>query len=253
MVAEMLIKPNEGAALKSWSKRIVQCAIFCLAFVLGFGVSTSWGAATHSLRKANHTAVDGVRADIEGNLFYAPSNACVIYAVYMVDEQGTNHHLESGLVRCGSSASSGIMGTCPSGHAFAERWDGTGSGFFCNPGGNFDNNVKYSSYIRRGTSGDWTPTAYILGAEISQSGFNPADTTRAIAWGEVTSGASSTTCPTGNARGTFYAWKRLVYSGGVGSWGIVTNSTDHAYNVGVSGAPCWAIESVTWDGEFSVY
>lgn len=232
--------------------RLVQLAIFAAAFTLGLGVSAAWaGSYTHSYRQGDHNAIDGVRAVIRGDAFYAPSDACVIYAIVMHDQEGNQHQLEAGLVRCGSSVpAGGIDGTCPDGYSFAERW--TGTSFFCNPGDNFDNDLDYTAFIRRGSASDIVPTAYVYGAQISQTGFNTDNVTKALAWGEVTSGTASTTCPTGNAAGEFKGWKKLLYSGGSGTWSVISASSTGWDQTGVSGAPCWTIGSVDGTGDFSV-
>lgn len=165
----------------------------------------------------------------------------MLYGILIHDSEGTRHHIEVGLVRCDNAS---IDGTCPGGRAFAERYNG--NSYFCNPGADFNNDILYFGEVERSSGSDISPTGTIWGTSITQTGFYTTDTTKAYAWGEVTGGGN---CPTGNARGYFDGWERLLI--GNGGWDYVNNSEIYHYATGISSAPCWGV-SGTVSGDFNV-
>jgi hypothetical protein len=176
--------------------------------------------------------VDGSYAQVIGNSFDETADQCVIYSVLSYDSTAPRQ-LESGLVRCSSPAT--IDGSCPGGHTFVERWDG--SNYRCVSGYSFTNGTEYDATTYRNSGTQFLGS--INGASNGQSGFGANDNIQGYAWGEASGGS---TCPS-PASGNFTTWQRYVF--GVG-WSDVTGSSIFRGVLGnMSGTPCWPTVSAT--------
>jgi hypothetical protein len=191
-------------------------------------------------RFSNAHNVDGTYTRLQGHTFDPRSGQCVLYSVLTFDST-SSRQVESGIVKCLGTS---IDGTCPSGYAFVERFNG--SAYFCTPGYSFDPIYQYDATTYRSSSTSTTFTGQINGASLSQSGFGLSDNITGYAWGEATGGSA---CPALNS-GSFVDWEKFDYSVG---WTYITTSTVYRRSSSMSGAPCWnTITSTGTKGNFDV-
>lgn len=220
-------------------RRIV---VMLSGFLAGCGLAAAaWAGYDQEGRQSASTDVDESSVYVEGDSFYTPSRACVLYALLIHTTYDGGRHLESGLVRCDNET---IDGTCPGGRTFIERFNG--SSYYCTPGGDFNNDTSY--FTRNAyADGSGNRVAYIQNVSLGQSGFYQSSPRRTYAWGEVTGGAN---CPTSaSATGIFYYWRRNIN----GNWGYVNSSSRYSFSTGISAAPCWTVSGVDSLGGLSVY
>ncbi len=114
---------------------VLLCAL-ALGLVLG---TVAWAGIDQDGRQTDSNSVDGTYADIVGNGFYTPNNACTLYSILLF---GNGRMVETGLLRCVGAT---IDGTCYDDRTFAERLDG--SNYFCSPGDHFNNGDTVTAYI----------------------------------------------------------------------------------------------------------
>lgn len=212
-------------------RTIRKVVTFLTCFGLGFGVSSAF-ALSQDGRVTGSFAVNGSAVNITGNSFGGQVGQCVLYS-HLIYDATAPRQVEAGVVRCNNAA---IDGTCNGGFGFTERFDG--SGYYCNQGNGFTNNVSYDTVISRDNSTQYS--GGILGSSNVQSGFDASHHIYAYAWAEVT-GAGG--CPGGNHAGSFSGWQRLTTS-----WGTVTGS--NILHGGASG-PCWTVSGIS-GGSFNV-
>jgi len=212
--------------------------------LLGASLSPVSAGVSQDGRNSNAHNVDGSFARLQGHTFNPTAGQCVLYSVLSFDASGTYRQVESGITQCNGVAG-GIDGTCPSGHVFVERYNG--SGYFCTPGYSFDPIYQYDATTYRTSSTSTTFTGHINGASLSQSGFGLSDNITGYAWGEATGGG---VCPSTNS-GSFLDWEK--YDTSVG-WTYVTSSTVYRHWASLVGAPCWTtITSAGSKGDFDVH
>jgi hypothetical protein len=191
-------------------------------------------------RYSNAHNVDGSYVRLQGHSFNPTSGQCVLYSTLSFDLTA-HKQVESGIVTCNGQS---IDETCPSGHVFVERFDGTS--YFCTPGYTFLSKYQYDATTYRTSSTSTTFSGQINGASLSQSGFGLSDYITGYAWGEATGG---TFCPV-SQDGSFIYWEKYDTSAG---WTYITSSTVDHYSDGMAGAPCWSrISSTNSTGGFNV-
>lgn len=225
------------------SARVVRSSVALSIWLVAIGAVLSPASAglDQDGRYSNTHNVDGSYTRLQGHTFNPTSGQCVLYSVLSYDSTA-GRQVESGIVRCNGAS---IDGTCPSGHVFVERYNG--SAYYCTPGYSFDPIYQYDATTYRTSSTSTTFTGHINGASLSQSGFGLSDNITGYAWGEATGGSA---CPSSNS-GSFVDWEKFDYSVG---WTYVTSSTVYRYYYGMSGAPCWnTITSTGSKGNFDVH
>jgi len=211
--------------------RVLGCVV---AFALGLGSTVAFAAVGQDGRRTSSNAVDGTTSGVRGDSFTMRTNQCVLYSILMYNETSP-HMVETGLVRCNAAT---IDGTCRTGHAFAERYNG--AAFYCNEGNTFANGTTFNPIVSRDSGS--SVSGAISGASIAQGGFPTGDAIKAYAWGEATGGAS---CPPGSTNGAFRGWQVLV-----GGWAVVGGQS--VFHGGtLSGAPCFSVGGYS-GGDFDV-
>lgn len=214
--------------------------IVVMATALSVSTSAAYGAVDQEGKQTSITSVDGTTGDITPNSFNPASSQCDLYSILIFDAT-TSRQVETGLARCSGAT---IDGTCTDGHAFSERYDGTG--YYCSIGSSFPTGSATNALLER-TSGTTAIWGSIAGAYNSQTGFGASDSIRAYAWAEATGPTSS--CPSMPHSASFANWKKFSNSNG---WSYVSVDVPYSVYGGISGAPCWTVGSLGGNGGFSV-
>jgi hypothetical protein len=217
---------------------------FLSIFMIGFGISTAT-AVTRFQQDGRHTgsnAVDGSQATITANKFGVQNaGQCVIYSNLVLDQTGAGRQLQNGLVRCASTSGT-IDGTCPSGHEFIERFNGTN--YYCSSGNSFANGSPHFFQVARTSANSTTMRGYISQNYLDQGGYNLTDSTYGLTWAEA---AGTYACPGGPHSADFNSWSRKNSD----TWFTVTSSSQYHYSYNTSGS-CWTVGSIA-GGDYSVY